>query len=96
MFPSAVKTRWASPIDTQKGNPNATNNTLPLAKITGMYHLGSTNMSSLKKTIYNASKYGQNLGLDATSGTFSPKGSLFQTISNQSGVVLVNPSANAV
>jgi hypothetical protein len=33
------------------GNANSTNHTLPLAKISGMPNLASTNMSSLKKSI---------------------------------------------
>jgi hypothetical protein len=72
MFPSNVKRRWASPSG-DLGNANSTNHTLPLAKITGMPNLASTNMSSLKKSIYNP----RQAGIETTSGTFSPKGSLF-------------------
>lgn len=75
MFPYTVKSRWASPSE-GVGNPNSTNNTLPLAKMTGMPQLGSTNMSSLKKTIYNSNIFGPR-GADTSTGTFSPKGSLF-------------------
>jgi hypothetical protein len=75
MFPSKVKSRWESPSEGQE-NPNSTNNTLPLAKITGMPHLGSTNMSSVKKTIYNYNVFGSKGG-DTSTETFSPKGSLF-------------------
>ena len=72
MFPAYVKGRWPSPSG-DLGNANSTNHTLPLAKFTGMPNLASTNMSSLKKSIYNP-----RLGaVETTSGTFSPKGSLF-------------------